>query len=182
MGLNIKGKINGLVAKTATKVGISWVLGIIKGAAKGDYGPVWKARYDTASELAPWTGFGFCVITVALVASGQTELAGYVGVATGVLVAAGIVNAAYLSEMPRALKDSPVYQKLVSWAPTTTLLLTTLWAGLEACTDPQCAKERLWVGILAAVAAKFGLVDAAWQAKPPKPTLPPTYPPIGKAA
>jgi hypothetical protein len=170
---NLKAKVNGAIAKAAAKVGVSWVLAQVRAAARGDYGPEWKARYQTASDLAPWTGFGFAIFTVGLAAGGQTEAALWVGSVTGVLIAAGVVNAAYLTEMPVGLKNSAFYKQLVSWAPITTIVLTTLWAGLEACTDPKCAKERTIVLILAAVAAKFGLVDAAWQAKPPAgPTAP----------
>lgn len=172
MGLGIKSKINGLVAKAATKVGISWVLGLIRGAAHGEYGPVWKARYEMASEAAPWTGFGLSLVTIGLIGAGQNDLAAYVGTAAGVLIAAGFVNAAYLTEIPPGLKYNAVYQKLVSWAPTTTILLGALWTALEASTDPQVAKWRMPVLIADLLAAKLGLVTAALDAKPPKPSLP----------
>lgn len=172
MGLGIKSKVNGLVAQAATKIGISWGLGVIRGAAREEYGPVWKARYDMASEAAPWTGFGLALVTIALTGSGSSDLVPYVGTVAGVLISAGFVNAAYLTEIPLGLKYNAVYQKLVSWAPTTTILLGALWTALEASTDPQVAKWRMPVLIADLLAAKLGLVSAALDAKPPKPTLP----------
>lgn len=169
MGLDIKGKINGLVAKTAVKLGVSMLLGKIRDAAHGDLGPVWKARYDAASKLAPSTGLVLSLVTVGLVAAGQNDLAVYVGSAAGVLISAGIVNAAYLTEIPLGLRYNAVYEKLVSWAPTTTVLLTAFWGALEASGDPRIAKWRIYAAIADAIALKLGLVTAALNARGPKP-------------
>lgn len=169
MGLDIKGKINGLVAKTAVKLGVSMLLGKIRDAAHGDLGPVWKARYDAAVRWSQWIGLGLSLVTIGLVAANQDDLAKYIGSLAGVLISAGIVNAAYLTEIPPGVRYNAVYEKLVAWAPTTTVLLTTAWGAFEASGDPRVAKWRLYAGIADAILLKFGLVTAALNARGPKP-------------
>lgn len=180
MGLHIKSKVNGLVASAASKVGVSFVLGRIRDAAEGRLGPVWQKRYETASAAAPWTGLAFTIATVVLLTLGMNEEAAYVGSAAGILVAAGVLNKAYLTEIPSVLQENRFYKLLVSWAPTTTIVLGAVWAGLEACTDPSCARQRMAVLVLAAVFAKLGFTNAALQAKPPTPSTDPA--PLKKAA
>lgn len=173
MGLNIKQKLDSAIFKAAKGVGISWVLARVRGAATGEYGQVWKARYEKATSLAPWTGLLLACATAGFAAVGDLEKAAWVGSAAGLLMAAGVISRAYLTEIPPALRDSKLYQTLVSWAPMTTVVLGALYAGLESCVDPSCESQRVWILVAAGVAAKLGLTNAALQAKPPAPPLPP---------
>lgn len=177
MGLHIKQKVNGAVLGVAKNVGISFVLARVKDAANGDYGPVWQKRYQRATELAPLTGFFLALLTIGLTGAGYVEQALWIGGASVVLISAGVISKAYMTEIPAVVRDSRVYQLLTSWAPTNTIVLTAIWGALEQSSDPRAATWRPVVLGLAAICAKLGFTGAALEAKAPKPPDPSVPPP-----
>lgn len=165
--MGLKSAVNGVVAKVATKVGIAWALSQVRAAAEGKYGPVWQRRYQLASAAAPITGLVLMAITVGLADQGMVDQVREVGTVAAVLLAAGLLNAAYLDTIPDVVKTSRVYQWLAAHAPLTTALMGTAWLALEACGDPRCAHWKVGVAVAGAIAAKLSLVDPLWKTQRP---------------
>jgi hypothetical protein len=176
MGLHIKRRVNGAVLGVAKNVGISFLLARVKDAANGEYGPVWQKRYQQATELAPVFGFGLFCATVILLGAGYVQESLWIGAAAGIAISAGVVSKAYMTEVPSVVRNSKVFQMLVSWAPTNTIVLGIVWTALEQSVDPRAEAVRPWVLGLSLLCAKLGFTGAALEAKAPKPveTPPPT--------
>lgn len=177
MGLHVKRRVNGAVLGVAKSIGISFLLARVKDAAHGEYGPVWQKRYQRATELAPVTGFLFFLASAGLLGAGYYEQSLWVGAVTAVLITAGVVSKAYMTEIPDVVRNSRVFQLLTSWAPTNTIILGAVWSALEKCDDPRCAAWQPAVLGLSAMFAACGFTGAALQAKGPKPADPSVPPP-----
>lgn len=169
MGLNLKGKVNGVVAGVATKIGIAWALGQVRAAAEGRLGPEWKARYWWLAGKKRWTGLAFAAAAVAVAALGYTEASAVLGSVSGVALAAGFLDQAWRTEIPEELRSSALYRFLASHSALLTTAFSSLFVLVQAgeCGGLDCnVASAILVG-LAAIAGLLGLVDSAWKSAPP---------------
>lgn len=162
--------------KLGTKLGIRWALGIVRDMAEGRYGATaeeraaWKARYDWLAGKKRWTGFGLAVACGALVALGHDSWAVWIGLASGLMFQAGILDAAWRTEVPPALRDTALFRFLAQNSAGLTTLFGTAWLALQtSCAGDACLWYKVALAVVAAALAQAGLIDAAWRARPPQP-------------
>lgn len=159
-----------LLRKAGMSLGPRLLVIAIRGVAEGKYGPALKAVYwwlAGRKRLAAMTlGAGSAV----LFTLGYIQEAAYVATGGGILLAVGLLDAGWRDVKPsNELTDNRLYRFLANNAATITSGLATAYAFVEAgqCGSYDCATLQRGILVLGAVAAYFGVADAAWRAAPP---------------
>jgi hypothetical protein len=164
--------MNGLIRTLIRKAGLKWLTGQVRAAAEGKLGERWYNLYWALAGKKRWLALGCVIVSGVLSGLGyQTAAEASVAVA-GVLVSLGFVDANWRAEAQSDwLKDSVLWKFLAHNSPalTATLLAAYAWLGGSTCTLGEwCARGTVAVTVLGAVFVQVGLVDAAWNAEPPK--------------
>jgi len=164
--------MNGLIRKVIKAAGMKWLTSHVRAAAEGKLGPRWKALYWGLAGKKR-------AISVCLgIAAGALLLAGYVqegtalGAVAGIGVALGIVDANWRTEASTdLLKDSDFWCFLANNAPVITagLLAALAWLQGATCTLGEwCGYGSIAATVLGCALVQVGIVDAAWNAPPPR--------------
>lgn len=162
---------------------VAWSLGgraaarWFRDVAEGQKGDRLKRIYWALAGGKTWTGFGVGLVAAVALGLGEMQIAAGLAAVAGFLSGVGLVDAAWRTGVPTALKASLVYRFLAANSAELAMLLAAISATAATC-DPETAEILARVRLTcdglthvllgtAAGLAWLGLYDSAGAAEPP---------------
>lgn len=174
-----------LIRKLAGLLGIRWVIARVSDVANGRLGAGLAALYWSLVGLKTWTSVFVGMASAALLSLGYAHAAEVLGTFAGVGVLLGLLDKAWRTpHVPEALANLALYRFLAARSAgiTTTLAAALAWTRSTGCAELAvaglpitCAAMSSVLLVVTAACAYLGLVNEAFEAKPPTPPHKPDF-------
>lgn len=167
--------MNSLIRRMVRAVGMRFVTSKVRDAAEGRLGPRWQAAYWWLAGRKRAFSTGLAIGAGAAYGLGYPTVAAVFGTIATLGMSLGFVDANWRSEEESSwLKDSAIWKFLAKHSPTITAAAFAGVGWLEGagCTlGDWCLYLKVVLSVVMAVFVQIGVVDAAWNAPAPAPTI-----------